>query len=215
MSTNFEQKSLSSFIESIKRILNLSAFKTTVDDIITEQYTRAIQDIDSELDLQINLVPKGKDLNFLLDYVNQNIQSAADQVADNIRQEIQRGILNGETTDQLAKRIKFLFKEKKYHVRIKAILRTETLRANNLGTLEGAHQAQASGLKLTKWLDVTEDTKTSKICHAEHSKYGTPEQAIPLDKEFVVKADNKTIKSQYPPFHVNCRTVLRIKNERS
>ena len=181
------------------------------DSILSEQYVRAIAEIEAETKPPINLVPKPKDINFLQDYVDENIQAASDEISNNLRQEIQRGIMNNETAKELSTRVRKLFKAKAYQIRLKTILRTETLRANNMGTLEGAHQAAGTGLKLTKWLDTMQDSVTSKICIAEHKKYGTPEQAIPLDQPFIVKSDNKTIKAQIPPFHCNCRSVLRIR----
>lgn len=198
-------------LTKFKTILRLDRFRAVINNMISTQYVGAIEKVDEDLDLTINLVPKSKDLNFLQSYVNENIDAASDSISNQLRQEIQRGILNGETTTELSKRVKKLFKDKKYQTRLKVILRTETLRANNQGTLDAAKQAANTGLKLEKWLDVTLDDRTSNICHKEHAKYGTPEESIPIDQEFVVKVDNKTIKSQTSPFHVNCRTILRIK----
>lgn len=213
MSKQFEYKAVDGFLEAVKDILNLSRFGRVIDNAISEQYNGAIAKVDSDLKPSINLIPSDKDLSLLQDYVNRNIQAAGDDISNDIRAEIQRGILNKETTKELSKRVKFLFKQKKYQTRLKTIIRTETLRANNFGTLEGAKQAEATGIKLKKWLDVTMDDRTSSICKHENTKYGTVKEAISLDKEFVVTADNKTIKSQSPPFHPNCRTVLRIVRE--
>lgn len=211
MHSPFEEKALiDDFLAQVKKVLKLDKFKDTIDSAISEQYNSAIDNIDKELDLGINLVPSDKELNFLQNYVNDNLEAAGDQISNNIRAEIQRGIINKETTSELAKRIKLLFSEKKYQHRLKTIIRTETLRANNYGTLEGARQAQAEGVNLKKWLDVTMDEVTSNICKHEYSKYGDESKAIPLDEDFVVTVDNKTIKTQSSPFHPNCRSVLRI-----
>ncbi len=204
-------KSIDGFIDRIKNVLNLADFTAVIDDSITKQYNDSLLKIDKQLDSPINIIPNARDLTFLQRYVADNLEQAADDVSNSIRQEIQRGILNQETPKQLAQRVRLLFKEKKYQTRLKTIIRTETLRANNQGTLEGAKQAAGAGLKLLKWLDVTMDDRTSNICKHEHKKYGTPEEAIPLDQDFVIKVDNKTIKSKNPPFHPNCRSVLRIK----
>lgn len=212
MSHSICEKSLiDALLTKFKTILRLDRFSAVINNMISSQYTSAIEKVDDDLDLTINLVPKSKDINFLQDYVNENISSASDAISNQLRQEIQRGIMNGETTTELSKRVKTLFKDKKYQTRLKTILRTETIRANNQGTLDAAKQAEQTGVKLEKWLDVTLDDRTSNICHKEHAKYGTPEESIPIDKEFVVKVDNKTIKAQTPPFHVNCRSILRIR----
>ena len=54
------------------------------------------------------------------------------------------------------------------------------------------------------------DDRTSPICKAEHRKYGAPDLAIPLEEEFKVKVANKSYQAKIPPFHVNCRTVVRL-----
>ena len=210
MSTSFDYKSLETFLEKVKDILGLTRFSGTIDNAITEQYSTAIERVDADLKLPINLVPKDKDLRILQDYVNKNVQSAGDEISNNIRQEIQRGILNKETIVELANRVKFLFQDKKYQHRLKTIIRTEVSRANNMGTLEAARQATEAGVKLKKWLDVVMDDRTSGVCVEEYKKYGTKEQAIPIDEEFIVKVNNKTVRAQAPPFLPNCRTVLRI-----
>ena len=213
MKTNskFEEKGLiNELIRRFKVILRLTVFGDTIDQTIFTQYNQAIQEVDDKFDLPINIVPNSKNLRFLQEYVTDNIEQAGDQIGEDLRQEIQRGILNDDSRTDLVKRVKKLFKDKKYQTRLKTILRTETLRANNKGTLDGAHQAENAGVKLKKWLDVVLDSRTSDICMAEHRKYGAPDLAIPLDQEFVVKVANKTYKSQAPPFHVNCRTVIRL-----
>ena len=54
------------------------------------------------------------------------------------------------------------------------------------------------------------DDRTSDICKEEHKKYGSVEQSIPLDQEFSVSVKNKTFKFMMPPFHPNCRTIVKI-----
>jgi len=38
-----------------------------------------------------------------------------------------------------------------------------------------------------------------------------PRQAIDLDKNFIVKFNNVTVRALNPPFHPNCRTTLRMR----
>jgi len=128
-------------------------------------------------------------------------------MSQELRGEISRSLLNGENTTQLKKRIKDVFKSDKFNARLKTVLRTEALRANNTGALSGAKQ---SGLDLRKWIEIINDSRTSDICHAEDRKYGNTKKAIPLDDEFIVSVNNKTIRGQAPPFHPNCRSVIRF-----
>ena len=209
-----EKAIIDQLIIRFKRILNLNKFEDTIDNAIATQYNNALQKVDNKFDLPLNIVPNSQDLRFMQEYVNDNLGAVADQVGNELRQEIQRGILNDDTKTDLINRVKKLFKDKKYQTRLKVILRTEVSRANNAGTLEGAKQAANTGLKIKKWLDVTMDARTSGVCVAEHSKYGSPDLAIPLDQDFVVKVDNKTIRQQAPPFLPNCRTVLRLEVEK-
>lgn len=210
--SDFEEKAfIDVFLQRIKEILGLYQFRPMLNNMVSEQYNNAVEEVDSQLNLNINLIPSEKDIRFLQKYVDENVTDAGDQIANELRQEIQRGIMNGDTKKDLIKRVKIMFRDKKYSKRLKVILRTETSRANNMGTLQGAKQASETGLKLRKWLDVSIDDRTSNICSKEHSKYGSPDKSISLDEDFIVKADNKTIKAQSPPFHPNCRTVLRIK----
>ena len=65
-------------------------------------------------------------------------------------------------------------------------------------------------LILLKYVDIIHDNRTTDICKAEHREYGTKEEAIPLDQEFKVKVGNKTYSALYPPFHINCRSVVRF-----
>ena len=208
---NLSEKNILDFlIKKFKGIMDLSPFYVKINELIEEEYSKGLEHSEEELPTNINFIPKEKDLNFLQEYVTDNIQKHSDDVAENLRQEIQRGIMNGDNTQQLVERIKLIFKEKKYMDRLKTVIRTESLRANNQGRLEGANQAAETGLHLKKWVSITNDKLTSKICHAEDSKYGEPSKAIPLDADFVVKSANKTIKSKIPPFHVNCRRKYDI-----
>lgn len=212
MNLSITEKSIADILlEKFRTIFRLGRFRAVINNMISSQYVSAIEKVDNDLDLTINLVPKSKDITFLQDYVDGNIEAASDAISNQLRQEIQRGIMNNETTTELSKRVKKLFKTNQYQKRLKVIIRTETSRANNQGTLDAAKQAVQTGVKLEKWLDVIEDARTSNVCRAEHSKYGTPDKSIPIDQEFVVRVDNKTIRAQAPPFLPNCRTSLRIK----
>jgi len=206
-----EEKGIIEFlIKKYEELINVSPLFERINELIAKEYSKGIEEVEKQVKPNINFVPKEKDLEFLQEYVIENIQKNTDLVGDNLRQEIQRSIMNKENVQEMTERIKLIFKEKKYMDRLKAVIRTETQRANNQGRLEGAIQAEESGLKLAKWIDIILDDRTSKICKLEDSKYGSPDKAIPIDEDFIITADNKIIKSKNPPFHVNCRSVLRI-----
>lgn len=200
---------LDTIINNFLEIMNIKPFQGKINEYLSSEYKKGLDKADKEIVPKINFEPNNQDIEFLNEYAFQNLQKHADELGDSLRQEIQRGILNKDTPTDLKRRIKDVFKDKKYTNRLKTVMRTERVRANNMGIFDGAKQAEAAGVKIKKWLDVTVDDVTTDICHREHGKYGNPDDAIPLDQDFVVKVGNKTYRALHPPFHINCRTVLR------
>lgn len=202
---------LDMILTKVKDLLSMTPFQTRVDNEIQREYISGMEKTENLLKPTINVVPQRQDLNFLKDYVNKNIQAHADEVGNQLRQEIERGILNGDNQAQLADRVRQVFKDKKYSARMKTVLRTEKLRANNQGIQQAAEQAEQAGVKVEKWLDVVMDNVTTDTCREEHKQHGTPDQSIPINDDFVFTWENKTYRAKAPPFHPNCRTVLRLK----
>lgn len=211
---NLESKNIIDvIIERFMEIMSIKPFKPKIDNFLKTEFLRSMSKVEEQLKPSINFVTDEKELTILNNYVFQNLQSQADSVGNQLRQELQRGLLNKETPEQLKKRIKDVFKDKTYLNRMKTVIRTEKMRANNYGALSGARQAKEAGIKLKKFLHITEDGRTSPICRMEDKKYGDKSKAIPLEDDFVVKVDNKTYRAKSPPFHYNCRTILRFVRE--
>jgi len=192
-------------VEKLIAVVNLEPFRQKISRYINQEYMRGIEE--AEVKFEMNFIPNNEDVSFLDNYVFDTMKQHTDAIGESLRGELQRGLMNKENVAQLKKRIKDVFKDKKFTDRLKTVMRTEKLRANNYGSLAGAIQ---SGLPLKKYVDIVRDDVTSKICLEENKEYGKESQAISLDKEFVVRADNKTIRAQAPPFHPNCRTVIRF-----
>ncbi len=210
-SDSIELKSiLDVIIKQFREIMTLKPFKGKVDHFLNEEYLSGMIKAEDEIKPTINFIPSHKNMDFLNQYVFDNLQAHSDEVGNKLRQEISRGLMEKEGVKELKKRIKDVFKDKVYTNRMKTVIRTEKQRANNAGVYDGALQAQDAGIKLKKWLDVTLDSRTTNCCRVGNSKYGSPDKAIPLDKEFVMKIHNKTYRAQYPPMLPNCRSVLRI-----
>ena len=202
METNLEFKGIiDTVIARFLDIMSIKPFKPKVDEFIRSEFINSLNKVEDQLKPNINFETNSQELELLNNYVFQNLQNHADQIGDQLRQELQRGLLNKESPEQLKQRVKVLFNDSKYTDRMKTVLRTEKLRANNAGALSGAEQAKEAGINLKKFLHITMDKRTSHICKKENTKYGTKEQAIPLEEEFVIKVDNKTIRAQYPPYH--------------
>lgn len=190
-------------VSGFVKILKLDSFTFKISQFIKNSYSKGIEG--AEQTFNMNFLPQESDVNFLSNYVNQNIDDVADDVGKQLRQELSRGLLAGDDIQGIKDRVKEVFGSQKFTERLKTVIRTEGIRAENQGSLSAAKQ---SNLKLKKYVIIVDDKRTSPICHAEDRKYGTESEAIPLDEQFVVRVDNKTIKAQAPPFHVNCRSTL-------
>ena len=191
-------------ISGFTRILKLDVFTNKISQFLDRKYLQGMEK--AEKTFNMNFIPSDRDTAFLKDYVSKNIDDVADDVGKQLRQEISRGLLSGDNVEELEDRIKETFNDSKFSNRLKTVLRTESVRAENKGSIEGARQA---GIKLKKYLIVTLDGRTSNICRREHRQYGSKDKAIPLDEKFEVTLDDgKVVKMDAPPFHVNCRTTL-------
>ena len=192
-------------VDKVDKIFSLGSSQSQVDGFIKKEYVNGLEK--AGIQLNMNFIPSDKKIDFLQTYVNKNLKFSTDEIGNDLRQEISRGMMNGESPTQLKIRVRKVFNDKKYTNRLRMVLRTERLRASNYGSLDGAMQ---SGLKLKKYLDVIMDNRTSDICKAENRKYGDKSQAIPLDKEFVVTTKSGTVRALAPPFHPSCRTLIRF-----
>ena len=191
-------------IDDLLKSLGSDTIKQKIKSYIRERYNKGLDIAEDLLDQNFN--QDKEDLNFLLSYVNGVVGNTTDQINKDLRGIMDRGIAEGADLSSIKSSIKEEFKTKKYIDRYKTVIRTEGLRAENNASLNSAKQLK---FKVKKYLDVVEDDRTSNICHAEHAKYGSKEEAIDLDDDFIVEVDNKTFRAQAPPFHQNCRSILR------
>lgn len=210
------------------KLFSIKQFKDHINDTLRVEYIKGLEAVDKDIKPNVNIIipsNSARQLEALYNYVEQNLQNHVDQIGNSLRQEVQRGLQNNESKKQIISRVKRVFKDKRGVLnRLKTVIRTETNRANSQGRLEAAKQVQSTGVKLKKWLDVApyEKGRSSPFCNTKagsncrncaKGKYGDPSKAIPIDKEFILRADNKTVRAQAPPFHVNCRDILRIIRE--
>ena len=86
------------------------------------------------------------------------------------------------------------------------VLRTEGMRAQNMGKLDAMKQ---SGKDFKKY--IYNNRYFDDGCHVGMNgavnKY-SESNAIKLDKNFVVRFGNKTVTVPSPPFHPNCRCEI-------
>lgn len=117
------------------------------------------------------------------------------EISDDLRQELKRGIMNNEGVPDLKKRVRKVIKTSKN--RAEKIARTETNRANNQGKLQAIKDTDLDYKK--KWVSAM-DHRTSEICKRLNG------QVVELDEKFKDNTTGEEFDS--PPAHVNCRSAL-------
>ena len=199
---------IDAIVNKIIKIFNVEQFRETVGTHLIENYNNGLEE--AGIKFQANFVRDDQSVEFLKRYAFQNIEDTTDMISKKLRGELQRAIISKQDIPQIKQRIKNVFKDTDYTNRLKMIIRTETLRANNEGQLTGAVQ---SGKNLKKWVSVIRDDVSSSVCDRNvpdsiDNLYGSPEKAIPLDKQFKFVLNNRLSYASAPPFHPNCRCVV-------
>lgn len=152
--------------------------------------------------------PTKKDIEALSGQVFDNIKGVTDIMSKDINNTVRQGILERKDTKEIAKDLDNVFKGENptgvnYKKRLKMIARTESARVFNAGSFE-----QAKSLGATKkYISIVNDDRTSDIDKTLVTKYGTPDQAIPVDENYKMVIGKSNIDTPYPPFHPNCRAV--------
>jgi len=199
-----EQKAIDDVIRMLKGALSMGALKKISDTIIANNFIDGWEE--SQQDLLVPFQPDQVAIKTIQEYTFDNIKDINDTIVDDLRQELSRGLMEGEGTVPLLKRVTKVFDVGEN--RAEKIARTETNRASNKGKLL---RYKAAGIPADKWLLITNDDRTSEISKAMGREYGEPDKAIPLDELFSVVVNGKPIEGQTPPFHVNERDKLMIK----
>ena len=149
----------------------------------------------SEKKLDQNVSYNQGALKFLQEYTFDNIKAMTEEIANDLKAELQRGIINGEGLTKLKKRVEKVFDTGEN--RAEMIARTETNRAENNGKILAM---KGSGIEMQKkWL-THKDDRTSPICQRLDG------QMVELDEDF--KDNVSGWEGQSPPSHVNCRSTL-------
>jgi len=178
---------INKFIE----VLNLNLVPEKLKKTLDENYNKGIEQ--SEVQFQMNFFKDTKKLTFLESYAFDNIKDMTEDIANNLRKELSRGLMNLESISKLQERVKTVMEVGEDRAR--AIARTETNRAENMGHLDGARQ---SGLSLVKKWSAHLDNRTSAVCEALNNK------EKPMDKKF--KYQDQEFDA--PPAHPFCRSTL-------
>jgi len=177
--------------DMIKKVFALFTFKGLSDRIIQAQFTGGWDTAEKTIDQNVEF--NSKALQFLQDHTFDNIKDMTGEIANDLKAELSRGIINGEGINKLKKRVDKVFNVGEN--RAEMIARTEVNRAENNGKLLAM---KGSGLDYDKkWVSAMDD-RTSELCkHLDG-------QVVGLDENF----HYKDWTGQSPPSHVNCRSAM-------
>jgi len=191
-------KSIDDLPGIIKKIFSIFTFKKVVDEVISFKFNFGWEESEKQIDKNVPMNNKAVD--FLQDYTFNNIKDMTEEISNDLKQELSRGIINGEGIAKLKKRVTKVFDVG--NNRAEMIARTETNRAENNGKLLAM---KSSGMDMKKQWVTHEDDRTSDICKHLDGKI------VELDDEFHYKEWS----GQSPPSHVNCRsTIIFIEKEK-
>jgi len=183
-------------ITNLKGLFNDSKIKPLVDRFTEEFYVKGMDK--SEYEFAQNFFPDKKQLDFLKSYNFDIVKGMNQETADRLRSTLQRAHMEQKPFTEVKDEVAKLFH--KDRVRAKAIVRTESARAENMGHLAGAEQ---SGLIETK--SEFHTFPECDLCKRLEKTY--KDKKIKLGDKFY---DDITGKSWLtPPFHPNCGGVLR------
>lgn len=188
-----EIKSVDDIANKIKSLLTFEGLKNISNAVIRNVFMRGWEASEKQLDK--NFIVNKNAIDYIQNYTFENIKNMTDELANDLRGELQRGIMEGEGTDKLTARVKGVFEKTKS--RAEAIARTETTRAENQGKLQAF---KASGVKMKKKWVAANDARTSEQCKRMDG------QIVGMDENFT---DPKSgFEGSCPPGHVNCRSTV-------
>ena len=141
------------------------------------------------------------------DLIGESIKGVSDDYKRELNTSLNIGLAQSETKSQLQNRVDEILRgsnptKMKYEKRLDLIIRTESSRIFNAGALRTAKQVGAK----YKYLIGVNDNRQGKDSKVAINKYGSPEKAIPIDEDFVVREGGKTYKYLFPPNRPNDRS---------
>jgi len=184
-------KSIDDIPKMIKKMFAVFTMKGISDQLIKSEFDSGWDKSEKQLDK--NIPYNQKALEFLQDYTFDNIKGMTEEISNDLKQELERGIINGEGITKLKVRVNDVFD--KGENRAEMIARTETNRADNNGKLLAM---KGSGMKFKKKWVTHEDDRTSELCkHLDG-------QTVGINENF----EYGKWSGQAPPSHVNCRSTI-------
>lgn len=193
-------KSVDDIAKRIKDLISFMGLKTISDAVIKNTFVEGWDDAEMQLDK--NLMMNKDAITFIQDYTFNNIKGMTEEITQDLRQELERGIMAGEGITKIKARVSKVFDVGE--VRAAAIARTEVNRSENQGRLL-AWKSSGETDYMKKWMTHF-DAKTSAICKRLDG------QIVGINENFKEKTSGW--EGPTSPAHVNCRsTVIYIHKE--
>lgn len=206
---------ISDFANGLFKLFNFGRFKTALFEFISKKYNKGIDELEREINANvvIDFQTKQRKVEQLSQYTDGLIKGVGDDMEKSLRAEIQRGIMAGESRKEIQKRIAQVLRGNnptrfRFQDRVKMIFRTESTRIENMAKVE---EGKATGIPLVKY--VRNPNPQADVCKRMIAKY-SKDNAIPLERDFWVRVNGKSIKEPYPPFHPNCKTQVIISRKK-
>jgi len=188
-------------LKKVLAVVTVEGLKTDLNQMLISGYAKGIDSMAKELNRQFS--PDSEALEFLKTYTFDLVRGMSDRLKNNLRRVLRSAVISGQSIPTVKKLIDSEVSREVGNS--ETLARTELNRASNNARLQAAKD---SGVIEKKWISITRDARTSDISLAIGSKYGSPEQAIPIDETFKVRVRGKTIEGQAPPFHPNERDAI-------
>lgn len=203
-STTYNEIELKSLIEDIVNgyinFINIDSLRDTIFNNIEQNYSKGLDS--SEIKFNMNFVPDYNTVSFIQKFSFDNVKGLEKDIKDGLRRSLRLGLMNQESIPQLKQRIKDVMDIS--IERAELIARTESVRAFNMGSFQGAKN---SGLSLIKEWSAADDERTCKVCGYLDGK------RVGMNEHFVDSEGDTYFLS---PAHPRCRCrVIYIQEDKS
>ena len=179
------------FTRKLAALVSIDSFKEAMAEAIRWSFFAGMDKVGTAIGM--NVIPNQAAVKFLEDHTFENINGMEDELKQDLRAELQRGLINRESPTQLTKRVDKIFKDG--WNRAAMISRTELNRAKNYGELDAYRQSGKAVIK--EWYNpIAEAPVCVKLA-------GTK---IPINDFF--EYEGKVFDA--PPAHPNCRSQLKF-----
>ena len=179
----------------IKTIFASEIVKRISDSVIKSEFDSGWNSIEKQLD--INIPYNESALKFLQTYTFDNIKGMTEDISNDLKSELSRGIIDGEGITKLKARVEKVFN--KGENRAEMIARTETNRAENQGRLLAMKGSGIEDEYNKEWVSALDD-RTSPLCKRLDG------QTVSVNGNF--KDTKSGWEGQASPSHVNCRSRI-------